>query len=89
MNAELLSSPSNFAVVQMPDRKFPGIIIQGDSLHILVQKIREMQIMLNDKKNEDLAFEMQELNIQYTEILTHYEKVCAEHAIPLPYQKAD
>jgi len=33
--AELLPPPRNHAVVQLPERKFPGVVFQGDSLNSL------------------------------------------------------
>ncbi len=39
----LLSGPTNYAVVQLPGRKFPGVVIQGDSLHAMVGRLAELQ----------------------------------------------
>ena len=35
--ARLLTPPHNGAVVQLPDRAFPGVVVQGDSLQILCE----------------------------------------------------
>jgi hypothetical protein len=32
-SVELLSRPVNFAVVQLAERKFPGVVVQGDTLY--------------------------------------------------------
>ncbi|MGN7806027.1 DUF6959 family protein [Ensifer sp. 22521] len=31
--AKLLTEPTNYAVVQLPNRQFPGVVFQGDSLY--------------------------------------------------------
>jgi hypothetical protein len=36
-----LSDATNYAVVQLPGRAFPGVVIQGDSLHSLIAEIEE------------------------------------------------
>ncbi|MEG3086754.1 DUF6959 family protein [Sphingomonas sp. PB4P5] len=33
---KLLSEPSNYAVVQLPGRPFPGVVFQADSLQALI-----------------------------------------------------
>ncbi len=38
--AKILSHDSNSGIVQMPGRKFPGIVIQGDSLFNLFEQVR-------------------------------------------------
>ena len=35
---EIFSDQTNAAVIRHPERRFPGILIQGDSLHILCQQ---------------------------------------------------
>jgi hypothetical protein len=35
-DAKLLSEPKNYAIVQLPQRRFPGVVFQGDSLNILI-----------------------------------------------------
>jgi hypothetical protein len=39
LTAEILSHASNSGIVQMPGRKFPGIVIQGDSLSNLFEQV--------------------------------------------------
>lgn len=33
IEADILTDGGNDAVVRMPGRRFPGVLIQGDSLH--------------------------------------------------------
>lgn len=84
-DVKLLSEPTNYAVVQLPERRFPGVVFQGDSLHNLINDIKaaaaepiesERHLLLNDV-------------IQHLEtIQNRYENVLAENEIKLPYSNA-
>jgi signal transduction histidine kinase len=84
---ELLSRPINFAVVQLPERNYPGVVVQGDSLNALVQRVERMSKLLEANQVEDLAAEIEDVHEQLSDALLHYESVCAERSIPLPYPK--
>lgn len=85
LQAELLSPPHNYAVVQLPGRKYPGVVVQGDSLHILKQQAERLGRLLGAMALEELADEIAYLTEQLSEVQTHYERVCAERTIALPY----
>lgn len=82
---ELLSRPINFAVVQLPGRDFPGVVVQGDTLCSLVQRVEVMLQLLSSGEMEELGIELEDTQEQLSEALVHYEKVCAERGIALPY----
>lgn len=84
-HVELLSRPVNFAVVQLPERKFPGVVVQGDTLNELVRQFERMSELLITKQVEELAAEIDELREQFSGGLAHYESVCAGRGIALPY----
>lgn len=86
-NVQLLSRPINFAVVQLPGRKYPGVVFQGDSLHSLVTRLQNLQQLLQSDGIEDLNIELSEICEQMVDVLTHYEFVCNEQKIALPYPK--
>ena len=50
-SAKILEVGANGAVVQLPERKYPGIVIQGDSLSVLISDFEDlkMNIAKNDK----------------------------------------
>ena len=48
--AKLLSKPTNYAVVQLPGRSYPGTVIQGDSLQTLVLRLQEVRQMLDSNQ---------------------------------------
>lgn len=86
---ELLSRPVNFAVVQLPERQFPGVVIQGDSLNGLVRQLQKIHGALSAEGFETLVAEIEDVQEQLSSALHHYEAVCAERGIALPYVNQD
>lgn len=84
---ELLSRPVNFAVVQLPERKHPGVVIQGDTLNGLVRRLEGMRSLLKEGVLDDLALEIEDVGAQLSGALDHFEAVCTERGIELPYPK--
>lgn len=50
--AQIIHAETNFAVVQMPDRSYPGVVIQGDSLASLFQTATEALESFESDPNE-------------------------------------
>src|SRR5688500_3212432 len=46
MELELFSNETNAAVVRLPGRRYPGVVIQGDSLRILCDHATEVSELL-------------------------------------------
>lgn len=86
MQADLLSPPINFAVVQLPERKYPGVVVQGDTLHSLHQQAEQMAQLLSTGELDELADEIEALKELLSQALSHFEQVCANRNIDLPYQ---
>ena len=78
--AKLLSPPHNYAVVQLPERRYPGIVVQGDSFHSLIGDLQEA---LNEP--EDREFLINELIERLKTIQAQYEAVLSKAGIELPY----
>lgn len=85
---ELLSQPTNYAVVHLPGRSFPGVVVQGDSLHEIVKDLGVMARLLNSGNLEDLAMEIEAMQTQLSDVLANYEQVCSARGIELPYPKS-
>lgn len=88
---ELLGRPVNFAVVQLPERNYPGVVIQGDTLNGMVRRLDEMGALVKSTKPEDLGdltAEIQMLREELAAARDYYEATCAERGIGLPYPKA-
>lgn len=42
IEVELFTDGGNDAVLRMPGRQFPGVLVQGDSLHVLRSDVAEV-----------------------------------------------
>ncbi|WP_019881420.1 MULTISPECIES: hypothetical protein [unclassified Methylophilus] len=86
-DVKLLSEPTNFAVVQLRDRKYPGVVFQGDSLSSMLQRVERMNKLLHEEDVSELRAEIEEMQEHLFEILVHYEAICKSNNIGLPYSK--
>ncbi len=84
MEVKILDASSNATVVQLSWRKFPGIVIQGDSLSILLSQIEYVKKHLGDR-DEELLGEIENLYDQLKGLSVHYENVLTKNGIELPY----
>jgi hypothetical protein len=88
-SAKILEVGANGAVVQLPERKFPGIVVQGDSLSILVSDFEELKRNIAQKDESEIAASLHMIEHHLKERLDFYESVLTKHGIPLPYLRHD
>ena len=84
---QIAKPPHNYAVVQLPERNYPGVVFQGDSLHRLLSDIIELQKLLKDGDLDELSRSIDYLKNDLAAIQSGYERVCHERKIALPYVK--
>jgi hypothetical protein len=85
VEAELFTDGGNDAVVRLPDRRFPGVLIQGDSLHILRSDLAEV-VEACERGNLAEAGESAGLLLASLDaLLTRYATALDEHEIQRPY----
>lgn len=82
-NVEIYSDQSNAAVLRHPGRRFPGVLIQGDTLHALCQQASEAL-----GPGPDARDELESLRDTLHLLLDHYRAVLDEHGIALPFVDA-
>ncbi|MFE2019827.1 DUF6959 family protein [Streptomyces sp. NPDC059499] len=85
VEAELFTDGGNNAVVRLPDRRFPGVLIQGDSLSILRSDIAEVVAAC---EQGDAAAACETAGLLLTDLdalLTRYSAALDAHEIPRPY----
>lgn len=85
IEVELLTGQHNYAVVKLPNRRFPGVVFQGDSLSILVQDTKEVQSALERGNVDDAAEDLREIVERLQSIKSTYEQALKEHGLKLPY----
>ena len=83
---EIYFDATNAAVMRHPDRRFPGVLIQGDTLHTLFVSADACRAALG-RLDEDDRYELAELHERLKDLLGHYKAVLAEHQIPLPFSE--
>lgn len=85
VEAELFTDGSNNAVVRLPGRRFPGVLVQGDTLSQLRADLVEVQKAFSDgdvnEARDSLAFVLSDLDGW----LERYIRALEEHGIPLPF----
>ena len=84
---EILSDQTNAAVMRHPTRRFPGILIQGDSMSNYCRLADDACRRLKEGDVEEAAHELNELRNMLWGQLTHYKSVLGEHDIALPFSE--
>jgi len=83
---EIFSDATNAAVMRHPGRQFPGVLIQGDTLHSMCR--RADVVCRGAVKGSEAYDELNDLRNHLWELLTHYKAVLQVHDIPLPFYEA-
>ncbi len=82
---EIYSDASNAAVLRHPGRKFPGTLVQGDTLHSLCHLFDKA---LEELDRSESAYEdLSEIRNMLWAYKNHYNKVLLEHGMPLPFSE--
>jgi hypothetical protein len=84
---DVLAREGNVAILQLPERRFPAIPIQGDSFSILAALARSVAAHAAQVDDVELGEEAAELRDSLDAILRAYEVALHAHGIPLPYVK--
>lgn len=82
---EIYSDPPNGPVMRHPGRKFPGVLIQGDKMHVWCSALDSICKNARGKVDEDTYTELNELRNRMWSSLTHYKQVLGEHGLRLPF----
>jgi hypothetical protein len=81
---EIFSDQSNAAVMRHPGRNFPGCLIQGDSLSILLRSLAIVQSEAG-RLSDEAAGELTDVIGQLSDLMEHYKATLKNHEIPLPF----
>jgi hypothetical protein len=84
-NVEIYSDKTNAVVIKHPLRRFPGVLIQGDSLHGLCVQADAACAAARSKLSPDEYDELNELRNTLWGYLNHYKSVLGEHQMTLPF----
>ena len=89
IEAELFTDASNNAVIKVPGRRFPGVLIQGDSLSALRADVAQI-VAACAEGDLDEARGWGDLVLSHLDgLLDRYCAALSEHEIPLPFSRPD
>jgi hypothetical protein len=86
---EVYSEASNYGVVRMPGRAYPGCVVQGDSLATLFRTARRVAYLVKDTgaAEAELLGDLEDLcrSLSLLDRLLHYQEVLRQEGFDLPY----
>lgn len=85
IEAELFTDGGNNAVVRLPGRNFPGVVVQGDSLSILRQAVAEVREACARGDAVEALESADFLLADLDAILERYTDALGRHGIKRPF----
>ena len=83
MSIKLLKQLGKYAIIQQHDRRFPGVSIQGDTLHTMLAILEVVQSRTHGE--DESCIEFSELVDELRHLKRSYEEYCSDNQIGLPY----
>lgn len=84
---EVFSEDVNYVVLRYPSRKYPGSLIQGDSLYSMTFAAETCVALLEQREYDDLQTELNELAELLRGRLEHYKSTLLNSSIALPFEE--
>lgn len=86
--AKLLTDPTNYAVVQLPGRQFPGVVFQGDSIHALIAQLQWALDAAHKYGDDDLNANLADALELLSSAQNKLKSVCEQEGVALPWPSA-
>jgi hypothetical protein len=80
---EVYSDITNVAIIRLPGRQFPGMLIQGDALHNLSSMAADA--LAGAEPQSDHWHDIKELADQLQSRVSYYAQILREHGMELPF----
>jgi hypothetical protein len=84
-SVEVYSDTTNAAVLRHPARRFPGVLVQGDSLQSFCVALDEICSNLSLQIDEETYQRVDDVRNSMRSYLTHHKAVMQQHDLPLPF----
>lgn len=78
-DVKLLSEATNYAVVHLPERQFPGIVFQGDSLNALIS---DFNSIAGETDESERVFALNDVIERLEAVRSRYEVVLDREEMP-------
>ncbi len=82
---KIYSDATNQAILRHPGRKFPGVLIQGDTLHNLYLEVDSILSKHGKGLSQDGREELKDVRKHLKDLIEHYKAVLREHGMELPF----
>jgi hypothetical protein len=87
-SVEIYSDATNGAVMRHPGRNFPGVLLQGDTLHTLCVAADAACEEARDVMSDEGFQRLNDLRRHLRSLLNHYKMVLSEHKLRLPFSES-
>lgn len=87
VEVELFTDGGNDAVVRMPGRKFPGVVVQGDSFSTIRDRVAEIRDACRAEGATEAMEEAEFLLADLEEVLLRYTDALDRHDIRWPFSR--
>ncbi len=87
LEVDVLGNAVNSPVLHFPGRRFPGVLIQGDSLKSMADLANEIRQQLSAGDIEEASSVAEELHDLLRSRLDIYQKALESHGVELPYPR--
>lgn len=89
IEVEIFSDAVNAAIIRHPERQFPGVLVQGDTMFSMAKLAKNIMECLDQE--DDLYWEMKDLEAMLNGFVQHYTSILKSHHMSLPFNdvKAD
>jgi hypothetical protein len=82
---EIYSDAPNSAVMRHPGRRFPGVLVQGDTLHSLCAALDVVCEQSRASLDTEVYGELNDVREHLWELLNHYKATLLSHGMELPF----
>ncbi len=82
---KLLTDPTNYAILQLPGRKYPSVVFQGDSLHALIAQMQYALAAARKYSDDALNVELEDVLDSLSAAETKLKLVCEAQGLELPW----
>jgi len=83
----ILDDTTNATVVKLPWRKYPGVVVQGDSLKVLQEEVLEAIHALQEQDHQSAKEVLGGISDKIADLLARFEAALSAAGIDLPYSK--
>ena len=87
VNVEIYSDDTKRVVMRHPGRRFPGILLQGDSLHTMCATADRICAAARKSLDRDAYKDLNELRNGLWAYLDAYKRTLLEHNVPMPFSE--